>query len=280
VLIPGTFEFTSTARFASARTQTDRALWLLRLRDSERPIFLMLHYMDIHQPRHPPENLRDNERRMHPAAEREVIYGASVRLVDAEFGRLIAALKRRGRYEPSVIVVVSDHGEGLEERGLREGHGKTLFPELVQIPLMIKPPAASPPRRCDGLISHVDLGSTLLRLAGFDENLGVGLPRVARSGACADGADAVFQAITSIPPSRDALVSSDRAVVWEHPDHWLGYDLERDPDYQHPTTITAEPRLAEHVRAQREQARRDAPTKTRQLNPELTDTLHALGYLQ
>jgi len=279
ILIPGTFELTSTARFASARTQTDRALWVLRLRDPERPIFLMLHYMDMHQPRHPPKSLCDDERRAHPGTEPEVVYGADARLVDDEFGRLVAALKQRGRYAPSIIAVVSDHGEGLEQRGLREGHGKTLYPELVRVPLLIKPAAASTPQRCDGLVSLVDLGSTLLRLAGFDENLGVGVPRVARGGACANGADAVFQAITSISPSRDALVSGDRAVVWRHPDGWRAYDIERDPDYQHPTTIAAVPRLEEHVRLERELARRKTPTKSRELDPELVETLHALGYV-
>jgi arylsulfatase A-like enzyme len=280
IVVPGTFEFTSTARFASARNQTERALWLLRLRDPERPLFLMLHYMDTHQPRNPPENLIDDERRARPARESEVVYGASVRLVDAEFGRLIAELKERGRYAPSILVVTSDHGEGLEEQGPREGHGKNLYGELVWVPLAIKPAGAIPTRSCDGLISHIDLGSTLLLLAGINEDFGVGQPRVAHSGECADGADAVFHAMTSRPPSSDGLVSGGSAVVWNHPDHWLSYDLERDPDYQHPSAIEAEPHLEEHVQAQRELAHRAGPTNTREFDPELVETLHALGYLQ
>jgi hypothetical protein len=280
VILPGTFEFTSTARFAGAPTQTDRALWLFRLRDPERPIFLMLHYMDTHQPRNPPRRLIDEERNLHPASESEITYGASVRLVDAELGRLMAALKRSGRYTASVLVVTSDHGEGLAEQGIREGHGKTLHPELVRIPLVLKPAADGSTRHCDGLISHIDLGSTLLHLAGFDGSLGVGLSQVTSSGGCADGADAVFHAITSIPPSRDGLAAADHAIVWEHPEQWLGYDLELDPDHQQPAAIAADNRLEEHVRTQRELSRRSVPWKTRELDPELVDTLRALGYLQ
>ncbi len=67
-------------------------------------------------------------------------YAARVRRIDACFGEFLAFLKSVGRYDDSVIIVMSDHGDSLGE-GLRWGHGYTVFPEVIRIPLMIHLPA-------------------------------------------------------------------------------------------------------------------------------------------
>jgi len=66
-------------------------------------------------------------------------YAARVRRLDRCFGEFVAFLKQTGRYDRSIIVVLSDHGDSLGE-GLRWGHGYTVFPEVVRIPLLIHLP--------------------------------------------------------------------------------------------------------------------------------------------
>src|SRR5262249_53876169 len=61
---------------------------------------------------------------------------------DAAFGELVAGLKRLGLYDPAVLVLLSDHGEGLREHGEQE-HGILLYREALQVPLLLKLPAGA-----------------------------------------------------------------------------------------------------------------------------------------
>jgi arylsulfatase A-like enzyme len=64
------------------------------------------------------------------------LYDAEVRDVDANLGRLIDALKRLRVYDDALILLSSDHGEEFWEHG-RQGHGQSLHPELLRVPLIV-----------------------------------------------------------------------------------------------------------------------------------------------
>lgn len=68
-------------------------------------------------------------------------YASRIQRLDRAFGAFIAELKRQGRYERSLIVFTADHGDSLGEEG-RWGHAYTLFPEILQIPLLVHLPEA------------------------------------------------------------------------------------------------------------------------------------------
>jgi arylsulfatase A-like enzyme len=68
-------------------------------------------------------------------------YAARVRQIDGCFGDFLDELWRTGRYDNSIIVLMSDHGDSLGE-GLRWGHGYTIVPEVLRIPLIVRVPAA------------------------------------------------------------------------------------------------------------------------------------------
>lgn len=53
--------------------------------------------------------------------------------------QLISELDKKGVYENSLVIVVSDHGELLGEHG-KILHGTFLYDELLRVPLMIKYP--------------------------------------------------------------------------------------------------------------------------------------------
>jgi choline-sulfatase len=67
-------------------------------------------------------------------------YDAEVARADAVVGRFLDDLRKRGLYDRALIVVLSDHGEGLGDHGEDE-HGVFLYREVIQVPLMIKLPA-------------------------------------------------------------------------------------------------------------------------------------------
>ena len=66
-------------------------------------------------------------------------YASRVRRLDQCFGTFVTELKARGMYDDSLIVLTADHGDSLGEEG-RWGHAYTLYPEVVQVPLIMHLP--------------------------------------------------------------------------------------------------------------------------------------------
>jgi hypothetical protein len=101
---------------------------------------------------------------------------AAVRVhrLDECFGRFIGGLKARGLYDRSVVIITSDHGDSLGEEG-RWGHGVTLFPEVVRIPLIIHVPPAMMRQRAvdlDRVSFSTDITPTLYALLGHHPSVG------------------------------------------------------------------------------------------------------------
>lgn len=96
-----------------------------------KPFFYFLHLYEPHAPYDPPEPFRS---RAISAYDGEVEYA------DALLGGFLSFLKERGIYDRALIVVLSDHGEGLGDHGEDE-HGIFLYREALQVPLLVKLPA-------------------------------------------------------------------------------------------------------------------------------------------
>jgi arylsulfatase A-like enzyme len=110
-----------------------------RLVASERPLFVYSLPQDIHIATLAREGNTAIDSAdysgFHPA------YASRVRRMDACFGEFVADLKARGLYDDSIIILTSDHGDSLGEQG-RMGHAYTIFPEIVQVPLLVHVPPA------------------------------------------------------------------------------------------------------------------------------------------
>ena len=95
-------------------------------------------------------------------------YAARVKRIDACFGEFLGALKELHLYDNSIIVLTADHGDSLGE-GQRWGHGFTVFPEVMRIPLVIHVPPALRSRVTADLARvsfSIDITPTLYALAG------------------------------------------------------------------------------------------------------------------
>ena len=161
----------------------------------DRPFLLWVHYFDPHMPYEPPADFaaaagaapgtnrvvddflrpRRNLRKIYSGqgyAEPELeqtrrLYAGEVRFVDAQVERLLSVLDSRGLTENTLVVVASDHGEGLGEHGLYFAHDYTLYEELTRVALMLRGPGVPPGSR-DDPVSLLDVEPTLCRLAKLD----------------------------------------------------------------------------------------------------------------
>ena len=124
-------------------------------------------------------------------------YYASISFVDEQFGRIVDTLQEAGFAQNTVIVVLSDHGEMLGERGL--WYKMTFFEGGVRVPLLMHAPRAFAPRRIAQSVSNTDLLPTLLELAGLEP--GTAAPLDGRS---------------LVPLARGAGGTAERAVYAEY----------------------------------------------------------------
>jgi len=143
----------------------DAALaWLEKT--SDRPFFAWVHVFDPHAPYEPPA----------PFKERfaSAPYDGEVAYADQQIGRLLDWLDRSGQAARTLVVVTSDHGEGLGEHGEDE-HQLFVYDSTLRVPLLLRWPGRLPAgARVAGQFRSVDLVPTLLAL--------VGAPAVATSG--------------------------------------------------------------------------------------------------
>jgi arylsulfatase A-like enzyme len=94
------------------------------------------------------------------------LYDAEVAANDRSFGQLLAALEQRSLLADTLVVFVADHGEEFFEHG---GwiHGRTLYEEVLHIPLLIRLPGQRTPRRVAAPVGEVDLLPTVLAVLGL-----------------------------------------------------------------------------------------------------------------
>jgi choline-sulfatase len=96
-------------------------------------------------------------------AARRAYYGA-ISFVDDKVGELLAALGAAGLAGDTVVLLTSDHGEMLGERGL--WYKMSFFEWAARVPLVVHAPGRFGARRVPDLVSLIDLYPTLVALAG------------------------------------------------------------------------------------------------------------------
>lgn len=82
--------------------------------------------------------------------------------IDAEFGRFLRELERIGIADDTIVVFLSDHGEGMGHQGFWL-HSLYLTENLVHVPLVVRVPGLEP-ARIDRAVSLIDVAPTLVRI--------------------------------------------------------------------------------------------------------------------
>lgn len=126
--------------------------------------FLYLHYMDVHQ-------------YVYDQVASEAGFGttysdsydASIHWVDRNIGRVLLELEEQGVFENTLVVIGADHGEGFSEHG--EGHARTLYREVTEVPLIfVLPFRLKEGVVVDTVVRNIDIWPTIFDLLGMEPN--------------------------------------------------------------------------------------------------------------
>ena len=95
-------------------------------------------------------------------------YDAGIAHADEQIGRLLDAIEEHGHASRTVVILTSDHGEALGERGL--GGHSYLDDFNLMVPLIIAAPSASWPagKRVPQQVRSVDIVPTVRELVGLE----------------------------------------------------------------------------------------------------------------
>lgn len=208
----------------TAAQVVDQAVkWLTS--DNRARFFLWAHLYDPHHPYDPPEPFRSGT---------GDAYGGELAFAESQIGRLLDVLDASGRRDDTIVVVVGDHGESLNEHG-EEHHGIFLYESVLRVPLMIRMPGL-PARRVPEVVRITDVMPTVLALAGISGPLGDGVSLVDLMTGDRHGLDLEAYA-ESLYPQRFGwsplyALRDSRYKFIDAPKPEL-YDLDRDPFEQH-----------------------------------------------
>lgn len=323
---------TSPGKFIKAtadRINSEALAWLDH-RPETAPRFLYLHYMEPHVPFGPrPEALAkvmgdkplpdvaavnhafavwtlvDFQKEPALMEATKDLYDAEVLSVDSALRELFTELGRRGVLDDSIVVVLADHGEEFLEHGLI-GHDKTLYEEVIRVPLIIHLPGQTERFDVTQKVSLIDVAPTLLDLAGiprpaaFEGRSLAPQLRRGRDGAWSTAALRSWwatrtggdtQVVSELIKERDATRYSphERAVI-DGGDKLIAgvdgqrefYDLTSDPAERQPDALAApaRARLERAIEPLQAYAARggDAAGGTTVIDEDTKERMRALGY--
>jgi arylsulfatase A-like enzyme len=250
--------------------------------------FLYLHMMDVHQ------YVSDQHSAIF-GSRYEDSYDNAIRWTDSLLSLLVGKLDEFDLRDRTLIVLVSDHGEGFGEHG-GEGHARTLYGEVTRTPFLI-PFRLPEPIRVTEPSSNVDVWPTIFDLLGL-----------APAGEQGDGSsllpellgdnarfrsfetpiflhhDRTWGQVNS--PERDlvAVREGDHKLIRAKDSEGVGklYDLSRDPAEEH-DRATEEPEIAQRLNSRiddyfKEEVFFEGGNPVVELDQMELNQLRALGY--
>ena len=156
--------------------------------DAPEPFASLCDLAAMPAPRRAPEGLDDRPRgeldRMLAArpdlapddiAAMRANYAGNLALIDEQIGQLFATVERRGEWDNTVVVLVSDHGEMNGDAGLI--YKSNFLDGAVRVPLLIRRPGMAGGAVCEAPVEWIDIGPTLIEVAGGE----VDYPQFGRS---------------------------------------------------------------------------------------------------
>jgi len=296
---------------ATADRVSDTAIAWLRERQTERPFFAYLHYFDPHAGYYPPDlyaarfGVPANAPLRGPAQKQFIyrhirdagattpadlatlvaLYDAEIAFTDLQVGRVLLELLAR-KAGPTIIIVTSDHGEEFGEHGGLQ-HSRTLFDELLHVPLIISGPNVPANATVEAPTSLLDVWPLLADLTD------VPTPSHLRP-------QSLRQLIRNPTPHRpffgdlavswgihtSAVISDSTKLIIDRADAAALYDLAEDPGERHDTARESPARteaLGAALRTRRARALTSPHHSVRAqfvITPARRARLEALGYLE
>ena len=140
-----------------ANVAVDHAIGWLESQGGKKPFFLWVHLYDAHEPYNPPAQFREQ----YPGDP----YDAEIAFEDQQLGRLLHAVYEKSPGDKTLVIVLSDHGEGLGQHGELK-HGVFLYDSTVRIAWIMAGPRIPAGVRVQQQAREIDLLPTVLDLLG------------------------------------------------------------------------------------------------------------------
>jgi arylsulfatase A-like enzyme len=279
----------------------DRAIAYLGAGGSDRRFFLFLHTYFVH------DYYKEETEELKACVLGQKACGAEVwedlkkryrdrvAAFDGGFGRLLSALEEGSLAESTLLIVLSDHGEGFEPERNRIHHGGRLHEDVLRIPLLVGGPRLAP-RFVDRSVSLVDVAPTIaelldLALRGVPDGVSVAkdlygdetpsAPRtlfaMEHAYRWVDGARVDFRAPAKGPPANAVIHRNLHYVRGD-----LGeeiYDLRADPGERRDLARSSVD-LSPFRKALEARANFEPGGEVMTMDKELEDQLRSLGYIK
>jgi len=284
----------------------------------EKPVFCFVNYYEAHEPyiidpsrvegglsyrrlaqlRMDRTNLLAGRWQPKPGEFRDLrrLSRAVIQSLDDRLRRLCGAFERAGRWDNTIVVLASDHGQAFGEHGFLF-HGVRLWEPVVRIPLWIRfPDGRHRGERGVGWASLIDVMPTLLDAAGVPR------PHLPSASSLLELVDrprfGPVMAMSDGTPARKALAKMVPREVWEPWDvaHYAAYsdgrklilnaasgvtqlyELSRDPEESHDLGPSVPSELAPLSDLLRQNASSVSHGKVEARPQELDDRLKSWGY--
>jgi arylsulfatase A-like enzyme len=188
----------------------------------------------------------------------------SLRSVDRQVGRVLAALAAAGELDNTFVFLLSDNGFMLGEHRILHDK-KFLYEPTVRVPLLVRGPGIPPGRQVAVPTAQVDVAPTLLQIAGLSND-----PR--SLGLRVDGRS-LLGALDNRVSARPIVLEEHTEVTPSDPGNWVRrglvtarfsylrfpafdnfeelYDLREDPDQQ--VNLASRPAYQDLLRRLRQQ---------------------------
>ena len=245
---------------------------------SSQPFFAWLHFYDAHSPYEPPEP--------YLSRFRDRPYMGEIAYVDSQVGRVLEWLDTRQLSDRTIVIVIGDHGESLNEHG--EGtHGLFIYESTTRVPFIVRTPYSGVrSHRVRAIVRGEDVMPTVLEMVGRQPPAGIQGRSLAPllADAVADlNLDAYSESLyaknhygwselRALRSGRFKYIATTRPEL---------YDLERDPAEQ--TNLIDERRsLADRMAQELDRlnaAEADRSGGPSAVDPETRERLAALGYI-
>ncbi len=253
------FDGQESAQFNRA---DDRVIFegLSRVPDRETPAFFLIHLMSTHligikldeyRAYHPSDVKNDWNALFGGEYDREAVvnnYDNGVLQADAMIEQLFATLDKKGYLRDSLVIITSDHGEGLGATA-REGYGHitSLYQEFINIPMLIYD-ARDPGWPPLPFGTQLDIAPTIVDRLGLpipSSWEGQPLTRPVQSRT-------TFHQ-TALKTPRYALLHWTPDAIWKYHYMFLGrreevYELHSDPGERRDRQFTMDPALLQFLR--------------------------------
>lgn len=228
-----------------------KAMDLLEAANDQQPFFLAVDAYDPHEPWDPPEEYvarydtgyEGPEPRVPPYGDpgwisgRELhrmkgLYAGEITLVDAWLGRFLDRMRDLELMDSTLLLFLSDHGHAFGEHGYVGKSPPEMYPEIMDVPLMIQHPESEASGQRSGFpASTHDITPTILGALHIEPP------------APLDGADLTPLLTGGQSPTRDHATAAYHDHVWARDDRHVLiasndgsgarlYDINNDPNQQ------------------------------------------------